>query len=89
MFHVSAGNAVEARVKTFFYPHWKASASGRQLAIHPDQSGALMVVLPKEAAEITLEFREPARVRGAAGFALVGWISIGGLLVKRRRDSES
>ena len=89
VFHVSAGDVVEARVKTFFYPHWTATASGRQLATRPDQNGALIVTVPKEAAEITLEFREPKRVRGAAGVTALGWISIGGLLVKRRRDSES
>jgi hypothetical protein len=89
VFRVSAGDVVEARVKTFFYPHWTATASGRQLATRPDQNGALIVTVPKEAAEITLEFREPKRVRGAAGVTALGWISIGGLLVKRRRDSES
>jgi hypothetical protein len=89
VFHVAAGNAVEARVRTFFYPHWKASAGNQQLVTRPDQNGALIVTLPKDAAEITLEFREPKRVRGAAGFTAIGWISIGGLLVKRRKDSES
>jgi len=91
VFHVAAGDATEARIKTFFYPHWRASAGDRQLAVHPDKNGALIVALPKEPAEINLEFREPARVRGAAAFTLLGWISIGGLLVKRRygKDHES
>jgi hypothetical protein len=89
VFHIAAGNAGEARVRTFFYPHWKASAGNQQLATRPDQSGALIVTLPKDAAEITLKFREPKRVQGAAGFTALGWISIGGLLVKRRKDSES
>jgi 6-pyruvoyl-tetrahydropterin synthase related domain len=86
VFQVTAGDVNEARIKTFFYPHWTATAGGRQLAVHADQSGALMVALPKEATEVTLEFREPARVRGAAGFTLLGWVSIGGLLVKRRSE---
>ena len=89
VFHVAAGNADEARVRTFFYPHWTATAGNQQLAIRPDQNGALMVTLPKEALEVTLEFREPKRVRGAAGLSALGWISIGGLLVKRRKDFES
>jgi hypothetical protein len=83
---VTAGDVNEARIKTFFYPHWTATAGGRQLAVHADQNGALMVALPKEATEVILEFREPARVRGAAGFTLLGWVSIGGLLVKRRSE---
>jgi hypothetical protein len=89
VFRVSAGDAFEARVKTFFYPHWIATAGNRQLATRPDENGALMVELPKEAAEVTFEFREPARVRGAAAFTAVGWISIGGLLFKRRKDFGS
>ena len=84
VFHVSAGAAADARVQTFFYPHWKASAEGQALVVHPDQDGALAIALPKEAATITLEFREPKRVKFAAGLTLVGWVLIGGLLLKPR-----
>src|SRR5207249_7114166 len=56
VFHVAAGDASEARIETFFYPHWRASAGDRRLAVHPDQNGALLVALPKEPAEINLEF---------------------------------
>ena len=84
IFQVSAGAATDARVQTFFYPHWQASAEGRALAIHPDQNGAMVIALPKEAATVTLEFHEPKRVTYAAGLTLVGWALIGGLLIKRR-----
>ncbi len=88
LFLVSAGNATEARIKTFFYPHWTATAGDRQLSIHPDQSGAMIVALPKEATAIALEFREPKRVRYAAGLTFIGWTFIGGLFVKARRRSQ-
>jgi hypothetical protein len=84
VFQVNAGAATDARVQTFFYPHWQASAAGRALAIHPDQNGALLIALPKEAATITLEFHEPKRVTYAAEVTLIGWVLIGGLLIKRR-----
>jgi hypothetical protein len=84
IFQVSAGAATDARVQTFFYPHWQASAEGRALAIHPDQNGAMVIALPREAATVTLEFHEPKRVTYAAGLTLVGWALIGGLLIKRR-----
>ena len=84
LFFVSAGNATEARIKTFFYPHWTASAAGRQLPIHPDQTGAMIVTLPKEATAVSLEFREPKRVRYASGLTFIGWMFIGGLLIKPR-----
>ncbi len=90
VFQVSGGAATDARVQTFFYPHWKASAAGQPLDVHPDQNGALVIALPKQAAEIELEFREPQRVRYAAGLTLIGWVLIGGLLLKRRtRNSRA
>ena len=86
VFHVEAGPPAEARVQTFFYPHWKAYAGARTLATHPDQSGALIVELPKEATDINVEFREPDRSRYAAGLAVVGWGLIGGLSFGRKRS---
>jgi hypothetical protein len=64
-FHLTAGDQVEARVRTFYYPHWKATANGEILPTRPAPDGALLVSASKEAATITLEFREPARVRWA------------------------
>ena len=89
VFSVSSGQASDARVRTFFYPHWKASAEGRALAVHPDPNGALVVELPAESSTVTLEFREPLRVRYAAGLTIFGWGLIGGLLLKRRQASAS
>lgn len=85
LFQVNPGATVEARVRTFYYPHWKATADGQELAVRPDQNGAMMVTLPREAANVTLEFREPKRVRYAAGLTLLGWGLIGGFSFKRRR----
>jgi hypothetical protein len=84
IFQLSDGAATDARVQTFFYPHWQASTAGQALAIHPDHNGALVIALPREAATITLEFHEPKRVKYAAGLTLIGWVLIGGLLLKRR-----
>jgi hypothetical protein len=84
VFHLSPGASTNARVRTFFYPHWEASADGQALPVHPDQDGALVITAPKEATTITLEFREPKRVKYAAGLTLIGWVLIGGLSLKRR-----
>ncbi|HSP63748.1 MAG TPA: 6-pyruvoyl-tetrahydropterin synthase-related protein [Pyrinomonadaceae bacterium] len=84
VFQVSAGAATDARVQAFFYPHWKANAEGQALAVHPDQNGALVIALPREAATITVEFREPKRVKYATGLTLIGWVLIGGLRLKGR-----
>jgi hypothetical protein len=84
-FHVSLGAAPEARIRAFFYPHWHATAAGRELAVRPDQNGALMVALPNEATDVTVEFREPPRAHYATVSALMASFLIGGLLVSRRR----
>ena len=83
-FHVEAGEAADARVQTFFYPHWKATAGGLELATRPDQNGVLNITLPREAVDVQLEFREPAHTRYAAGLSLMGWGLIGGLSLGRR-----
>ena len=83
-FHVSAGDAADAKIKTFFYPLWSATAGGGKLATHPDRDGALIVSLPPEATDVRLEFREPSRVRYAAGLTSIAWIFIGGLFFNPR-----
>lgn len=88
-FHVAAGETTEARVRTFFYPHWKASAGNRDLPVRPDANGALLITLPKEAAEIKLEFREPPRSRYAAGFSLLGWALVLGLSFGRKQSLKN
>src|SRR5207248_9331316 len=52
---------------TLFRSLWSATAGGGKLATHPDRDGALIVSLPPEATDVRLEFREPSRVRYAAG----------------------
>jgi len=88
VFHVEAGGPTEARVQTFFYPHWKATAGGRNLAVRPDHDGTLVVALPSDATDVNLEFREPNRSRYAAGLSLLGWGLIGGLSLRRNRSSS-
>jgi len=87
VFSTSAGQSSVARVRTFFYPHWKASADGQSLTVAPDKDGAILIALPPQAATITLEFLEPKRVRYAAMLAALGWLAIGLLLFKRHRSS--
>jgi len=84
-FYVGTGNANEARVRTFFYPLWVATAAGQVLVTRPDHEGALMIALPPQPANITLEFREPARTRYAAGITVIGWACIAGFFLRSRR----
>ena len=79
-FAVSAGNAIEARVRTFYYPHWVATSEGRVLPTRPDSDGALLISLPANdthATAVNLDFREPKRARLGVAFSAFGWLFIG------------
>jgi hypothetical protein len=82
-FHVDAGVESEARVRTFFYPHWMATANGNRLATHADKDGAILVSLPPGSADVTLRFEEPARVRYAEFLSLMAWLAIGAVGIGR------
>src|SRR5712691_7649605 len=38
-FEVASGRALEARVSTFYYPHWNATANGQALSTRPSADG--------------------------------------------------
>ncbi|MFS8086535.1 MAG: hypothetical protein ACMG6H_12955, partial [Acidobacteriota bacterium] len=85
VFQFAAGQAATARVRTFFYPHWVATADGQTLTMSHDKDGALLITLPAKGGTVTLEFREPARVHYAAALTAMGWMLIGLLLIRRRQ----
>jgi uncharacterized membrane protein len=86
-FSVAAGDATEARVRTFYYPHWKATSSGKVLNARPDKNGILLVSLPPSATSVDLVFDEPNRTRVSSLASLAGFMFIGVLAVPlpRRR----
>ncbi len=78
-FTVSDGHATNARVRTFYYPHWEAKTADQVLATWPAEDGALMIGVPEESTTIDLEFREPQRTRYAGMLSVIGWLFIVGL----------
>ena len=84
-FYLGAGAAGEARVRTFYYPHWRAESEGHSLPVRPDADGVLLIAVPANALSINLSFVEPARVSVARVVCAVGWILIGALLLLRGR----
>jgi 4-amino-4-deoxy-L-arabinose transferase-like glycosyltransferase len=80
VFLVEAGAASDVRVRTFYYPLWTATSDNGNLAVRPDTDGALVVSVPPQKTAITLEFREPARVRRARALSGIAWIGILGLV---------
>jgi hypothetical protein len=82
-FKVAAGPGTEARVRTYYYPHWQAASNGQPLATRADDNGAILISLPPEAAEVTLTFQEPPRVRYVEFLSLLGWLAIAVIGVMR------
>ncbi|HEY0379167.1 MAG TPA: 6-pyruvoyl-tetrahydropterin synthase-related protein [Pyrinomonadaceae bacterium] len=88
-FEVGPGAAeTEARVRTFYYPHWRATVNGRELPVRAADDGALLVSLPADAVSVELEFREPVRSRVAAATSAAGALFIGGLFIFGGRKRE-
>jgi hypothetical protein len=84
-FSVAAGPATEARVRTFYYPHWTATSEAGTLSTRPDKDGALLISLPQNATSVALDFCEPRKTKISTMSSLSGLIIIGALAVPFRR----
>jgi hypothetical protein len=82
-FTVAAGAATDVRVKTFYYPHWTATANGTILPARPDGDGALLISVPADATTVNLDFREPSRTRVSGVMSFAGLLFIGALAIPR------
>jgi 6-pyruvoyl-tetrahydropterin synthase related domain len=76
-FSVASGDAAEARVRTFYYPHWIATSGPQVLNTRPDKDGALLISLPHDTVSVDLVFREPPRTRVSSVASLAGFMFIG------------
>jgi hypothetical protein len=88
-FSVTAGPATEARVRTFYYPHWTATTETGILPTRPDKDGALLIPLPPNATSVALDFREPRKTKISTMSSLSGLIIIGMLAVPFRRRKHN
>jgi hypothetical protein len=84
-FEVEAGPEQEARIRTFYYPHWIASAEGARLQTRPAEDGALVVSIPDRKHRIDLEFVEPRLISVAGAMSIAAWLVIVGLGLERLR----
>jgi 4-amino-4-deoxy-L-arabinose transferase-like glycosyltransferase len=88
VFSVSAGEAGEARVRTYYYPLWRASTGGQQLAVRPADDGVLLVRVPAEATTITVEFVEPLRSRISGVISFVALLGVATLIFFGQRRNR-
>ena len=80
-FLIAAGTPVEARVKTFYYPHWTATSGQQTLQTRPAGNGVLLISVPTDAVSVELTFEEPRRSRVSSFASVAGFLFIGFLAV--------
>lgn len=87
-FRVDAGQQVDARLRTFYYPHWRATVNGREQAAGRDAGGALLVSVPPEASAVEVRFVEPFTTRAAAASSAVALLLVALLAFAGRRRAR-
>lgn len=88
-FTVSEGQATEARVRSFYYPHWIAKSDGGVLPTRSGTDGVLLISLPRDATFVELDFCEPRRTKFSTITSLGGLIVIGSLAAPFRRKRKN
>ena len=72
-------NAGATKIKTLYYPHWRAFMGGASLPVSPDADGSI-VVNAARAGEIRIVWVEPFVVQAAKVLSLIVWCLILGTL---------
>jgi hypothetical protein len=93
-FEVEAGGPTDARLATFYYPYWVATANNKPLPTTPAADGSLVISLPEEKTTVNVSFREPLRTKAAGIISIISWTLVASLLIFsllhiKRRDHES
>jgi hypothetical protein len=89
VFTIGPGQQGAARVQTFYYPLWIASAGNQSLVTRPAEDGALLVTVPPEETVVTLDFREPTRVQRARVVSGTAWLMIITLCIHGLRRAKA
>lgn len=90
-FEISAGPAVNARIKTFYYPYWRAELNGQPTEIEPAKDGAITFQTPSEATKVKLVFEEPRFTSAAFYTSAITWIILlfGFIVFTLRRKNQA
>lgn len=64
-FEVFAGTPTNARIATFYYPHWHATVNGEQVKIERNDDGTISIPLSAEHSKVSLSFVEPFLLKTA------------------------
>lgn len=75
-FTVSAGEAGDVRVATFYYPYWKAVVDEREVEIKKAEDGSMLIPLSAEKAEVSITFTEPTFLHAARYVSIIAWLAL-------------
>jgi hypothetical protein len=76
IFVVEAGEPIDARIATFYYPHWRSEVNGIEVPVGMDENGTITIPLTSETSDVRLYFREPSFLRVAKNVSLIAWLGI-------------
>jgi hypothetical protein len=88
-FKIDAGALTEVRLRTFYYPYWKATAEGKHLTTRPANDGALLVSVPPTATTVKVDFVEPTSTYIAGALSILGLLAIALSFAKQVNTEES
>ena len=75
-FSVGDGAQGDLRIATFYYPYWKATVNAHTVQIKTDESGAILIPIGREAADVHLYFEEPTINKVALYISLATWLML-------------
>jgi uncharacterized membrane protein YfhO len=82
-FVIGEGESEKIRLAIFYYPHWRATVNGIDVAVEKDDNGAIVLPIAKERSEVELGFEEPLSNTLASWLSIVIWLFLLGSLAFR------
>jgi hypothetical protein len=74
-FTVQAGEAMNVRVKSFYYPIWQATVNGQAVELGKDENGVITVPVSDAVSRVQLNFVEPESNIVAFWISAFTWLS--------------
>lgn len=73
-FTVEPGTATKSTVRTFYFPHWKATVNNSLVDVSPSETGLITIPLASERSDVRLYFEEPAINKWALYISSAAWV---------------
>jgi uncharacterized membrane protein len=81
-FVISSGTALNARLATFYYPHWHAEVNGNPVEIQKADDGTMLIPLENKQSSVKIFFQEPWLIKIGSILSILTWLGLFSGLVK-------